>query len=153
MQERWIRRYRVIAATLVAIVVALVGRAAWQGCCGDTGAGESGPLAAFLPEVRAPEGVRVRVEVLNATTTPRLAQAATHLLRDRGFDVVAIGNHSMRRDSTLVLARTGHVDWARLVGAVLGSSAVESRPDTSRYVDVSVLLGADWTRPTQPFHP
>ena len=38
-------------------------------------------------------------------------------LRDRGFDVVATGN-APPRDSTLVLDRTNHPEWARLVASV-----------------------------------
>lgn len=107
----------------------------------------------FTPEERAPEGVRIRVEILNATATPRLALSATRLLRDRGFDVVSIGNSPARRDSTLVLDRTTHPDWARLVASVLGRGAIEARADTSRYVDVTVLLGADWTPPAKALYP
>jgi hypothetical protein len=107
----------------------------------------------FTPEERAPEGVRIRVEILNATATPRLALSATRLLRDRGFDVVSIGNSPARRDNTLVLDRTSHPDWARLVASVLGRGAIEARADTSRYVDVTVLLGADWTPPAKTLYP
>ena len=107
----------------------------------------------FTPEERAPDGVRIRVEILNATATPRLALSATRLLRDRGFDVVSIGNSPARRENTLVLDRTAHPDWARLVASVLGRGGVEARADTSRYVDVTVLLGADWTPPAKALYP
>ena len=35
----------------------------------------------------------------------------------------------------------------------LGGARVESHPDSSRYVDVSVLVGAGWRPPAQPFYP
>ncbi len=107
----------------------------------------------FSPEDRAPEGVRIRVEVLNATSTPGLALSATRLLRDRGFDVVSIGNNPTRRDSTVVIDRTSHPEWTRLVAGALGRPAVETRPDNSRYVDITVLLGSDWTTPAKTFNP
>ena len=44
-----------------------------------------------ISQVRAPEGVRIRVQVLTATKTRGLARRATMLLRDRGFDVVETG--------------------------------------------------------------
>ena len=47
----------------------------------------------------------------------------------------------------------GNEDWAKLVARALGGARVESRPDTSRYLDVTVLLGADWRPPSKPFHP
>lgn len=143
---------------LIAIVVALIltggaGTLWWRGTPSD-GSGRRPARVLFTPEERAPDGVRIRVEILNATATPRLAQGATRLLRDRGFDVVATGNSPARRDSTLILDRTNHPEWARLVASVLGrSGAVELRPDTSRYVDVTVLLGADWRPPSNALHP
>ena len=145
---------------MIAIVVALIltggaGMLWWRGSSSSDDSGGSGRTL-FAPQERAPEGVRIRVEVLNATATPRLAQSATRLLRDRGFDVVATGNNATRLDSTLVLDRTNHPEWARLVASVLGrsgSGAVELRPDTSRYVDITVLLGAEWTPPAKAFYP
>jgi hypothetical protein len=109
--------------------------------------------AANGPDARAPEGVRIRVEVLNATTTRGLARRATLHLRDRGFDVVFSGTAREQRDTTLVLDRTTHPEWARLVGEAMGEARVEARPDSSRHVDVTVLVGATWRAPAEPFHP
>lgn len=102
---------------------------------------------------RAPEGVRVRVAVLNATKTRGLARRATLYLRDLGYDVVEIGTVTPVRDSTLVLDRSGHPDWARRVGRAMGGARSESRPDSSRYLDVTVLIGANWRAPAEPFYP
>ena len=41
----------------------------------------------------------------------------------------------------------------RLVGEALGGTRVEARPDSSRYVDVTVVLGVSWRPPPQPFSP
>jgi hypothetical protein len=103
--------------------------------------------------VLVPDDVRIKVEVLNATGQRGLARRATFALRDAGFDVVRFSNDPEPRDSTLVLSRSGHDDWAALVARALGGARVESRPDTSRYLDVTVLLGADWRPPTKPFRP
>jgi hypothetical protein len=75
------------------------------------------------------------------------------LLRDRGFDVLETGTAPDQLDSTLVLDRSGHPDWAKRVAAALGGARVEARPDSSRYLDVTVLLGRSWRPPTQPFYP
>ena len=104
-------------------------------------------------EVTAPPNARVRVEIINATKTRGLARRATRLLRDRGFDVVTYGNSDRAQDSTVVLDRSNHIEWARLVGQALGGARVEARPDTSRYVDVTVVLGVSWRPPPQPFSP
>jgi hypothetical protein len=116
-------------------------------------AGESVGVSAVDDTVRAPANVRVRVQVLNASKRRGLARRATTALRDRGFDVVETGTTSALRDSTLVLDRSGNAGWAQLVAAALGGAAVEARPDTSRYVDVTVLLGASWRPPAQPLYP
>jgi hypothetical protein len=104
-------------------------------------------------DVRAPAGVRIKVEVLNATRLRGLGRRATLYLRDRGFDVVAFGTSPATRDTTLVIDRSGHPAYAQLVAQGLGGARVESHPDTSRYVDVSVLVGAGWRPPAQPFYP
>jgi hypothetical protein len=104
-------------------------------------------------DVAAPPNTRVRVEIINATKTRGLARRATRLLRDRGFDVVTFTTSTTLQDSTVVLDRTNHPDWARLVGQALGGAQVVARPDTSRYVDVTVVLGTSWRAPPQPFSP
>ena len=150
-----IHRNWMIVIVIVLILTGGAGMFWWRGA-GPASDGARTGRTLFTPQERAPDGVRIRVEVLNATVTPRLAQGATRLLRDRGFDVVATGNSTTKLDSTLVLDRTNHPEWARLVASVLGrsgSSAVELRPDTSRYVDITVLLGAEWTPPSKAFHP
>jgi hypothetical protein len=104
-------------------------------------------------DAEAPAGVRIRVEVLNATRVRGLARRATMHLRDRGFDVVNVGTSREGRDSTLVLDRSGHPDWAHLVARALGGARVEQAPDSSRYLDVTVLVGATWRPPAEPFYP
>lgn len=112
------------------------------------------PTATGRPvRVYAPTGVRIKVEVVNATRTRGLARRATLFLRDAGFDVVRVTTDTARRDTTLVLDRSGHPDWASLVAKALGGAPVQSRPDSSRYLDVTVLLGTSWRPPSEPFYP
>jgi hypothetical protein len=99
-----------------------------------------------------PAGVRIKVEVLNATTVKGLARKATLFLRDRGFDVVAVGTAEKQLASTIVLSRSSHTDWANLVARAF-NAPMEIRPDSSRYLDVTVLVGADWRPPALPFYP
>lgn len=104
-------------------------------------------------EARAPRDVRIRVEVLNATRTRGLARRATRHLRDRGFDVVLFATAAETRDSTVVIDRTGHPEWAALVAEALGGARIETVPDTSRYLDITVLVGASWRPPAEPLYP
>lgn len=120
---------------------------------GRPGVSSPGVTNIIAPDERAPEGVRVRVSVLNATERRGLARRATRVLRDRGFDVVTIGNAPDMLDSTIVLAHTGAPAWAEAAARAMGGAAVQSRPDSSRYLDVTVLVGASWRPPPDPFHP
>jgi hypothetical protein len=136
-----------LAGALALVLLAAVAR--WLGSPTGLPFGGNGDT----PRRMVPEGTRIRVEVLNATTTRGLARRATLYLRDRGFDVVAIGTATEQRDSTLVIDRAGNAEWARLVSRALGDAPVEIRPDSSGYLDVTVLIGASWRPPAQPFYP
>ena len=140
------RRYgRIVMALLLVAGLVWVG---WKvSTRSDNRASRAVPAGA-----RAPEGVRIKVEVLNATKTRGLARRATAYLRELGFDVVGSGTVSEQRATTLVLDRSSHPDWARRVGRAM-TAPVENRPDSSRYLDVTVILGADWRAPPQAFYP
>jgi hypothetical protein len=118
--------------------------------------GTARPLAAVLATAqspRAPDGVRIRVQVLNTTRTRGLAGRAARALRDRGFDVVEIGTVGPALDTTVVLDRSGHPAWVAAVAKVITPARTEARPDSSRYLDVTVLLGRTWRPPSKPLDP
>jgi hypothetical protein len=141
-------RALVIAGALVVVLVIAAGVALHVRRTRPTSHVEKGSAA-----TRAPEGQRIRVEVINATNVHGLARHATEFLRDHGFDVVEVGTTAELRDSTLVLDRSQHPDWAGRIAAALGHARVEGRPDSSHYVDATVFLGASWRPPAEPFHP
>jgi LytR cell envelope-related transcriptional attenuator len=92
---------------------------------------------------------RVRVEVLNAAGVGGMAREATDRLRDAGFDVVQWGNaRSFDHDTTVVIDRVGRLELAQDVANAMGIRNVRSEPDSNLYVDVTVLLGRDWSGPT-----
>ena len=74
-------------------------------------------------------------------------------MRDLGFDVVNSGNSGEELDSTTVIVRNGRMDWGELAAQGLGGARVIARPDTSRYLDLTILLGTTWRPPAQTFHP
>ena len=89
---------------------------------------------------------RIRVEVLNAGGEAGMARLATDRLRDQGFDVVYFGNaETFDQDSTVVVDRSGRLEAARAVGDVLGAMSILSEPDSNLYLDVTVLLGREWS--------
>jgi LytR cell envelope-related transcriptional attenuator len=102
-------------------------------------------------------GGRIVVEVLNASGRPGLARSATRALRQAGIDVVAFGNATpdlagVPVDSTRILIRRGSAVVGDRIRQVLLTGKVISDPDTTRLVDASVLLGADF-RPRAELHP
>ena len=144
---------RAIVAVVLLLVVALAGWF-WLRRANQIGASSIAAITRGITSgARAPTGVRIRVQVLNTTRTRGLGRRATQELRDRGFDVVETGTVKEPRDSTLVLDRSNHPEWARLVAAAMGGGRVDSRPDSSRYVDVTVLIGGSWRPPTEPLYP
>ena len=139
------RRYgRIILAVLV------VGGIAWLGIR-TLNSRSDRPV--YVPDdAKAPEGTRIKVEILNGTKTKGLARRATLFLRDRGFDVVGSGTNTEQRAMTVVYDRSGHPDWAARVAQAMAAPVVTQR-DSSRYLDVTVILGANWRPPALPFHP
>ena len=136
---------RIILALLLVVGLGWAGWRVWHW--------QGNALDNYAPsDARAPEGTRIKVEVLNGTKTPGLARRATRYLRDRGFDVVGSGTNIAPRATTVVYDRSSHPEWARLVARALNATAV-SQPDSSRYLDVTVILGANWRPPPLPFHP
>ena len=100
-------------------------------------------------------GPRVTVEVLNASGTPGLAKVGTRVLRRAGIDVLTYGNapETVRTlDSTRILVRRGTEQVGRRVRRALGLGRVVVQLDTTRLLDASVLLGADFA-PRLEFHP
>ncbi len=100
-----------------------------------------------------PSGTHIKVEVLNATDTKGLARRAMLAMRDAGFDVVFFGNSTERADTTRVIDRSGHAEWATLAARALGRAHVEEVPDSSRFLDLTILVGRNWTPPLQPLNP
>lgn len=136
-------RFRGVAVVTVVLVVgAFAGSALaqwWQTPVGSS----------LMPRQVDVVRERVRVEVLNGGQRPGMARLATGQLRDDGFDVVYFGNGSAR-DSSVVLARTDGLEWAREVADALGIRTVLAEPDSNLYLDVTVVLGQEWTPPPEP---
>lgn len=143
---------RIIIGLVLTIVVALGARAVVRSHR-PAPAAAARARAPARESPRAPDSVRIRVQVLNATKTRGLARRATMLLRDRGFDVVETGTTKGPVDTTIVLDLSGHPDWAQRVAREFAPARVKTRRDSSRYLDIAVLLGTTWRPPAQPFYP
>jgi hypothetical protein len=111
------------------------------------------PRVATRSGILAPEGVRVRVQVLNGTHVRGLARRATGVLRDRGFDVVETGTTSGQADTTVVLDLSGHPEWAKRVASLFPPARIQTRADSSRYLDITIIVGSSWRPPPQALNP
>ena len=101
----------------------------------EPGAADSAP-----PIARA----RIRVEVRNGSGKPGAAERVTEILRRHGFDVVDFGNADrFDHERTVVLDRIGRPEYAREVAATFQGLPIESAPDSSLYLDVTVRIGRD----------
>ncbi|MEO8138629.1 MAG: LytR C-terminal domain-containing protein [Gemmatimonadota bacterium] len=88
---------------------------------------------------------RIIVEVLNGSGRPGLARLGARRLRRHGLDVVLFGNADSSVDSTRVILRRGEKVRADRVLDALGVGRVREGRDSLRLVDVTVILGPDFT--------
>lgn len=119
-----------------AVTVAMVLVAAWWAWHRSAQLGRPYPIPG--------EGVRITVEVLNATGVDGLARATTRQLRRRGIDVVYFGTAATDTlRETLIAVRRGDTTGAARVREALGVGRVVLEPDPRLLLDASVLLGHD----------
>lgn len=92
-------------------------------------------------------GTVIQVEVRNAAGADGLAATVMSYLRDKGFDVVDVGNHtSFDVEHTQVIDRIGDPESARRVAQALGvdDEHVHQNVNPDLYLDASVLIGHDY---------
>ena len=139
-----VRRRRTSSKRVVGLLTAFGGLALTA--CQDDGGARAFPI----PGER---GERVVVEVLNAGGRPGAARLGALALRRAGIDVVYFGNADAGAlDSTQIVVRRGSVATGQRVRAALKLGRVSVAPDSTRLLDVTVLLGRDFT-PAFDFHP
>jgi hypothetical protein len=91
----------------------------------------------------------LEVEVLDGAGSWRVAQQMTNILRAQGYDVVEMKrNNNEIEERTFILDRSGNLDAARKLAAMLGVSQdkVFQKIDRTRYLDLSVVIGKDYSR-------
>lgn len=147
---------RARAAVLCSLVFSLVFAAAGVlSFVRGRGAGDASGRIRVDPDTMrlVSDAVRIKVELLNASGERGVARRAMHYFRERGFDVVSVGNSAERQDSSVVLDRSGNAEWATLAARALGGARIEVSPDSSRYLDLTILLGSRFRPPAQILYP
>ena len=93
----------------------------------------------------------IRIELLNGSGRPGLAGELASYLRDGGFDVLDVSNAD-RSDyrTTIVVNRTEASDPGRIVAEYLGTRHLIQQVGPQEMIDVTVIVGRDAGRTTQP---
>ncbi|HEY7195012.1 MAG TPA: LytR C-terminal domain-containing protein [Gemmatimonadales bacterium] len=115
---------------------------------GACGGGAPQPL-----RIPGDKGPAITAEVLNASGRAGNARIATRRLREAGIDVVFFGNASTSGlDTTRIIVRRGNAQVGERVRDALGMDhgRVEVQLDGSKLLDVSVLLGSDFSARLHP---
>lgn len=115
----------------------------------------------FVPDsaALAPDSVRIRVHVLNATRRSGMARRATQYLRDHGYDVVDYGSVTEvarggdEAATTLIEITPAFRPHSERIRRALGVGAIRDPSSPSPYVDVTVRIGRDWNPPPESFRP
>ncbi len=152
-EPRATRRGSVIA--LMAAVVAAVSLLSWWMTRDEAEVVTTSEAVEYIdPDWRAPADVRIRVRVLNGTQTRGLARRVTNYIRDLGFDVVDYDSAREPTDISTVTFHSGQREWAEKLALALSIDSIAISDDTSRFVDVTVVVGRNWQPPTsQPLRP
>jgi len=93
----------------------------------------------------------IRIELLNGSGRSGLAGELASYLRDGGFDVLVVSNAD-RSDyrNTIVVNRTEWPDQGNTVADYLGTRHVIQQLRAQEMIDVTVIVGRDARRWTQP---
>jgi hypothetical protein len=104
-----------------------------------------GPQAVIKPKQP------IRIQLWNGSGRSGLAAELASYLRDGGFDVLEVANAD-RSDyrATLVVNRREYPEPARVVAEFLGTSHVIQQAGSQEMIDVTVIVGRDARRWTQP---
>jgi hypothetical protein len=100
------------------------------------------------PEELRKRNSNIRVEVLNGCGENRLAIKVANILRRTGFNVVKIGNATSRDFlNTVVIERSREdTENAKYFAKVIGCKNVGKDIDKALHLEVSLILGQDYTK-------
>ncbi|MFP4527095.1 MAG: LytR C-terminal domain-containing protein [Candidatus Kapaibacterium sp.] len=104
-------------------------------------------------EARSPSETVIQVNVLNGCGQPGIAAEVKDYLRERGFDVVEIGNADVSVDKSYIRDCVGDPGSARNVAYAVGvhDSRIQVDVDSSLFLRASIILGNDF-RQLKPFN-
>jgi hypothetical protein len=134
-----------MAGTVAALLICAAFVASFAFGLGRSGTRDAGPALEPALNISDAPAAAGRVEVLNGSGRGGIARAVTHELRTAGYDVVYFGNApASAGDSSVVIDRSGDDAIARAVAQHLGIASVRAEPDSTLFLEATVILGRDW---------
>ncbi|MEN9795913.1 MAG: hypothetical protein RLZZ150_890 [Bacteroidota bacterium] len=125
----------IVMITLGVVVIVAIASLVWRFV---------NPPVSPLANEEDPRSV-IQVEVVNASGRSGAGRQVMEFLRQRGFDVVEIGNDTARPRRSSVIDRVGDRTSARKVAQSLGiaDSLITTDLDSMRFLQSSIIIGAD----------
>lgn len=89
----------------------------------------------------------IQINIMNATGENRIGARFRDYLKQKGFDVVDMGNYKTELEKSMVLDLCGDINKAKRVADALGVSQrnVVTQLDKTKFIDATVLIGKDYT--------
>ena len=94
----------------------------------------------------------IQIDILNATGENRIAAKFRDYLKQKGFDVVDMGNYKSEQERTLVVDKCGDITKSKRIAEALGISQrnIIQQLERSNFIDATVLIGKDYNE-LKPF--
>jgi len=89
----------------------------------------------------------IQINIMNATGENRIGARFRDYLKQKGFDVVDMGNYKTEVEKTMVLDLCGDINKTKRVADALGVSQknVSTILDKTKFIDATVIIGKDYT--------
>jgi polyisoprenyl-teichoic acid--peptidoglycan teichoic acid transferase len=87
----------------------------------------------------------IRVAVQNASSNVQLGSQVAAYLQAQGFSNVYVIEDAAPQDQTQIIAQSGDIESAKLMGTVLGVGEVVPASTGDIQSDLTIRVGSDWT--------
>ncbi len=132
----------VFAALCLYFAYSLIMNTSGSGSRGDKNAADT-----TKKQVTNQPNLSIQINILNATGENRIGARFRDYLKQKGFDVVDMGNYKTELEKSMVLDLCGDISKAKRVADALGVSQrnVVTQLDKTKFIDATILIGKDYT--------
>ncbi len=88
----------------------------------------------------------IQINILNSTKHSGIADISRNYMRNKGFDVVEIGNYAENQKKSIVIDRIGDKKASQFIAKTFGipDSMIISKIDSNLFISASIILGEDY---------